>query len=95
MVPVFLLHLGWAVLYPVFISDAKPLQMLHHFLFPMSTSFFFLSVQSGHSLKKAHLCYSQAHRYLGAVLFSFLLPLFSFEYPREICQCVCYPFLSC
>lgn len=46
---------------PVFIADAKSLQMLHHFLFPMpviSLFFFFvllLSAQSGHSLKEACL----------------------------------------
>lgn len=101
---------------PVFIADAKSLQMLHHFLFPMPVifqSFFFLffffslpvcvlllSAQSGHFLKEACLCYSQAHSYLVARLFSFLLPLFSlntpgkFGYVSDIFSLSCCPFIS-
>lgn len=68
---------------PVFIADAKSLQMLHNFLIPVPVifqSFFVLLLlyaQSGHSLKEACLCFSQAHSYLVAPLFSFVLPLFS------------------
>lgn len=68
---------------PVIISDAKSLQMLHHFLSPVPVIFqpflffifyFSLSVHNGHSLKEVCLCYSQTHSYLVALLFSLNTP---------------------
>lgn len=68
---------------PVFIADAKSLQMPHHFPFPVPVifqSFFFwyyYYLPRAGTLKEACLCFSQAHSYLVAPLFSFLLPLFN------------------
>lgn len=80
---------------PVFIADAKSLQMLYHFLFPIPVIFqsiFLLSAHSGHSLKEAGLCYSQAHSYLVALLFFSSSPSVQIEYPWEIWLCLGYLF---
>lgn len=55
---------------------------------------FLLSARSGHSLREACLCYSQAHSYLVALLFSFLLPLFSLNTPGKF-GCVSDIFFFC
>ena len=93
---------------PVFIADAKSLQMLHHFLFPMPVifqSFFFLFffffspcvciiiICPERALSEGGLFVLQP----GSQLFSgsavfFSSPSVQFEYPREIWLCLWYLF---
>ena len=67
------------------LTDASsfPLSNASHFSVFFCVCVLLLSAQSGHSLKEPCLCSSQAHSYLVALLFSFLLPLFSLNTPGK------------
>lgn len=80
------------------LTDASsfPLFSASHFSAFFSPLFvLLLSAQSGHSLKEACLCFSQAHSYLVAPLFSFPLPLFSWIPQGNLLLSQTSLFLSC
>lgn len=72
-------------LYTCFTIAFVQCQSFFQHLFSFFFSLFFFA-PSGHSLKEACLCYSQARSYLVALLFP--SPSVQFEYPREIWLCL-------